>query len=137
MEKGWFDITAYIKNQAPMAAPGPASTAPDGSVGAATLTYVGATSASVNPMAFNIEKQLFASGFTTQAPLTAGTVDTETASLAECPFLNANTGNTAYGIQYSSQSGNNWFQPETFPSTLGQVAFFIVRYDAGNWLTIL
>ena len=78
----------------------------------------------------NIEAQLFASGITNTATLTAG----GSAPNAESPFLSANSGNTAYGIQYSSQMGNNGTQAETFPATVGQMAFFVVKFDAGNWL---
>ena len=84
----------------------------------------------MNGKATNIEKQLLASGLTNVQPLTG--------DVTESPFLNANTGNTAYGIQYSSQYGNNGNQRETFPATLGEtsMAFFVVKFDAGNRLII-
>jgi len=72
-----------------------------------------------------------ASGLTNVSPLTG--------AVTESPFLNANTGNTAYGIQYSSQYGNNGNQRETYPATvdpINSMAFFVVKFDAGNRLTI-
>ena len=117
-EKGWFDITAYFKNT------GPYNTATGG-------TSIAGTAAGAA-----IEAQLFASGLTNAAALTAVVTAGEAGDPTQSPFLNANTGNTAYGIQYSSQVGNNGNQRETFPATNGFMAFFIVKFDAGNRLTI-
>ena len=108
-EKGWFDITAYYNQEGTYA----------GVVGSATAWTTA------------VENQLLASGITNIAPLTSPF------TAGESPFLEATTGNTAYGIQYSSQMGNNGNQAETFPATVGQMAFFVVKFDAGNWLNII